>query len=231
MAKKKGIFGSIVNYIWNKSMAGKKESLINSYDHNPTVKKDLDNVDASLNKLKNSIARFDEMLKKDFSQEGAATLEEDIREKKVKRKKQLEAMLSKNEQETGIREENWQRSIREEKDKNEQETGIRETNQTRRNREKKEATAKRENARKKQLIDRFGKENTKKIHNKEIFQGMTLAMLELSKGFPEHRKITEYKKTTKKKYFYDSYENRQKNIKYKLRVDLENDIVVGYKEL
>ena len=37
MAKKKGVFGSIMNYIWNKSMAGKKESLINSYDNDPEV--------------------------------------------------------------------------------------------------------------------------------------------------------------------------------------------------
>ena len=63
MAKKKGIFGSIVNYIWNKSMAGKKESLINSYDHNPTVKKDLEDVDQALNKLKKSIADFDKLTK------------------------------------------------------------------------------------------------------------------------------------------------------------------------
>ena len=42
-------------------MAGKKESLINSYDHNPTVKKDLEDVDQALNKLKDSIAGFDKL--------------------------------------------------------------------------------------------------------------------------------------------------------------------------
>ena len=134
--------------------------------------------------------------------------EKEIREKE-KCKKQLEAMLS----------------------KNEQETGFRETNQERRTREEEEASIKRENAKKKQLIDRFGIEYGEKIYNKEIWQGMTLPMLELSKGFPKHRKTTEYKNKTTKQYFYDSYENRQKNIKYKLRVDLENGKVVGFKDL
>ena len=37
MAKKKGIFGSIVNYIWNKSVAGKERALVAMYDHDPEV--------------------------------------------------------------------------------------------------------------------------------------------------------------------------------------------------
>jgi hypothetical protein len=63
MEDKQGFFGRILNLIWNKSMAGKKESLINSYDHNPTVKKDLEDVDQALNKLKKSIAEFDKLTK------------------------------------------------------------------------------------------------------------------------------------------------------------------------
>ena len=58
MKKKKGIFGSIVNYIWNKSMAGKKESLINSYDNDPEVKQSLNNFAKANQDLKDTIEKM-----------------------------------------------------------------------------------------------------------------------------------------------------------------------------
>ena len=148
------------------------------------------------------------------------------RERKEKRKKE-EFELQKQELEWKKQELEWKKM----KDKNQQETGFRETNKARINREKGEASIKRENEKKKQLADRFGIEDGEKIYNKEIWQGMTLEMLQLCKGFPGDSKKTVYKKITKKKYFYEPYENRQKNINYRLRVDLENDVVVGFKDL
>jgi len=58
MAKKKGIFGSIVNYIWNKSMAGKKESLINSYDNDPGVASAISDMEKGNKRLRATLERI-----------------------------------------------------------------------------------------------------------------------------------------------------------------------------
>ena len=42
---------------------------------------------------------------------------------------------------------------------------------------------------------------------------------------------TVYKTKTKAYYFYKSYITRQNKTKYRFRVDLENDVVVGWKDL
>lgn len=52
-----------MSIIYNKLMKGKKDALINAFDHNPTVKKDLEDVDQALSKLKKSIAAFDKLKK------------------------------------------------------------------------------------------------------------------------------------------------------------------------
>tara|TARA_B100000795_G_C22784804_1_gene434096 strand:+ start:595 stop:1983 length:1389 start_codon:yes stop_codon:yes gene_type:complete len=196
LEKNPGFFNRIVNYIWHKSMDGKKGSLINSYDNDPGVSKSIDDVAKASNKLRARMESFDKMIEQD----------------KIQKKEE-------------------KREQKKEEDKNEQETGLRETDFARIIREDGEASIKRENAKKKQLSDRFGIEYGEKIYNKEIWQGMTLAMLQICKGFPGDRKETIYKTKTKKQYFYDPYENRQKKTSYKLRVDLENDIVVGFKDL
>ena len=218
LEKNPGFFNRIVNYIWHKSMAGKKGSLINSYDNDPGVSKSIDDLAKANNDLQAAIESSKKMMK-----------EMEIQEKEEIRLAKEEAdLLAK---ETKEKRKKQELELRKQEDKNEQETGFRETNNIRRNREKGEASIKRENEKKKQLNDKFGTEDGCKIYNKEIWQGMTLAMLQICKGFPGKRKETIYKSKTKKQYFYDPYENRQKITSYKLRVDLENDIVVGFKDL
>tara|TARA_B110000211_G_C14001487_1_gene518677 strand:- start:842 stop:1042 length:201 start_codon:yes stop_codon:yes gene_type:complete len=61
MEDKQGFFGRILNLIWKRSMSGKKAGLINAFDNNPTVRKDLDEVEKALNKLKKSLADFEKL--------------------------------------------------------------------------------------------------------------------------------------------------------------------------
>jgi hypothetical protein len=42
-------------------MSGKKAGLINAFDNNPTVRKDLDEVDKALDDLKKSISDFQKL--------------------------------------------------------------------------------------------------------------------------------------------------------------------------
>ena len=60
---------------------------------------------------------------------------------------------------------------------------------------------------------------------------MTKSMLIKSRGEPADKDETVYKTTTKAEYFYSPYVTRQKNTRYKFRVDLENDVVVGWKDI
>jgi hypothetical protein len=88
------------------------------------------------------------------------------------------------------------------------------------------------------LTKKFGADEANKIREGKIWQGMTKDMLLHSKdsyhhpgGEPGDIEETIYKTKTKANYFYDSYTTSHKNIKYKLRITLENDIVVGWKDL
>jgi hypothetical protein len=81
------------------------------------------------------------------------------------------------------------------------------------------------------LTKKFGADEANKIMDRKIWQGMTKDMLLHSRGEPGDIEETIYKTKTKANYFYDSYTTSHKNIKYKLRITLENDIVVGWKDL
>jgi hypothetical protein len=88
------------------------------------------------------------------------------------------------------------------------------------------------------LTKKFGADEANKIREGKIWQGMTKDMLLHSKdsyhhpgGEPGDIEETIYKTKTKANYFYDSYTTSHNNIKYKLRITLENDIVVGWKDL
>jgi hypothetical protein len=61
--EKENLTEGLLSIIYNKLMKGKKDAIIDAFDHNPQVKKDLDNVDAALRKLKGSIARFEKLKK------------------------------------------------------------------------------------------------------------------------------------------------------------------------
>ena len=61
MEDKQGFFGLILNLIWKRSMSGKKAGLINAYDNNPTVRKDLDEVDKAIKDLEKSLSDFQKL--------------------------------------------------------------------------------------------------------------------------------------------------------------------------
>tara|TARA_R110001592_G_scaffold154203_1_gene383142 strand:+ start:2495 stop:2704 length:210 start_codon:yes stop_codon:yes gene_type:complete len=58
---KQNLTEGLMSIIYNKLMKGKKNALINAFDHNPKVKRDLEDVDAALNKLKKSLADFEKL--------------------------------------------------------------------------------------------------------------------------------------------------------------------------
>lgn len=84
---------------------------------------------------------------------------------------------------------------------------------------------------KERLIKLYGEQDGERIYKNELWQGMTKAMLIESRGEPLESDETIFKKKTKAKYFYEPYRTKQKNTKYHFRIDLENDIVVGWKDL
>jgi len=84
---------------------------------------------------------------------------------------------------------------------------------------------------KEHYIDIWGKTDGLKVWDGEIWQGMTKEMLISSRGKPGDIDETVYKTKTKAYYFYKSYITRQHKTRYRFRVDLEDDIVVGWKDL
>ena len=81
------------------------------------------------------------------------------------------------------------------------------------------------------LAKKYGADDAYRLKLGKIWQGMTKDMLMVSRGKPGDIDETVYKTKTKAYYFYDSYTTRQDNIKFKFRVSLENDVVVGWKDL
>tara|TARA_Y100000813_G_C24164942_1_gene353745 strand:+ start:10336 stop:11103 length:768 start_codon:yes stop_codon:yes gene_type:complete len=128
----------------------------------------------------------------------------------------------------------WQRVI-------EEKTRIQEHYQTLLKKEKKEredrisehrmALKKEHEDRLKALTRSFGTENALKIINGEYWKGMTKSMLTEAMGEPFDVDETVYKTKTKLKYFYKPYITRQKTRKFQFRVDIEDDIVVGWRDL
>ena len=97
--------------------------------------------------------------------------------------------------------------------------------------EKFKANKAKEKAKLETEIKKYGVEDGTKIYNKKIWQGMTQDMLVSSRGKPLDIDETVYKTKTKSNFFYNAYITRQNSTKYKFRVDMENRIVVGWKDL
>jgi hypothetical protein len=81
-------------------------------------------------------------------------------------------------------------------------------------------------ARREQLTKRFGAEVGERILNGDIWQGATVEMLVEARGKPEE--IDERVMAKKTKHVY-KYGQLGKN-RYRLRVTLENGVVVGWEE-
>ena len=83
---------------------------------------------------------------------------------------------------------------------------------------------------KKALIIKYP-QYSENIKNKSITLGMPLDLVYFIFGKPGERKEQVLKDKTKLSCFFGSFMNRRKNIRYKLRVDFENENVVGWKDL
>ena len=83
----------------------------------------------------------------------------------------------------------------------------------------------------KDLTKKFGKKDAMRIIEGEIWVGMTKDMLIASRGEPLDTDETVLKSKTKTKFFYEPWFTRQRNMRFKLRIDLENGEVVGWKDL
>ena len=64
-----------------------------------------------------------------------------------------------------------------------------------------------------------------------IWMDMPVKMLTASWGRPGDRKDSVTKTSTKSRFFFNGRENRQGGTSYEYQVDVENDLVVGWKEL
>ena len=94
-----------------------------------------------------------------------------------------------------------------------------------------EKFAQKKQRREEHSIEKYGQTDGSKINDKKIWQGMTKEMLIASKDAPGDIDETVYKTKTKAAYFYEPYRTKQGNTRYKFRVSLENDVVVGWKDL
>ena len=99
--------------------------------------------------------------------------------------------------------------------------------------EKKEQQARRyqKKKREKEILNKFGNEVGNKIINRKVWQGMTKEMLIESQGKPHDIKESVYKEKTNHKFYFGPRTTRQNTIVYAFEVSLENDKVVGWRDL
>lgn len=88
---------------------------------------------------------------------------------------------------------------------------------------------------KKKLIDSiskvYGKEKADKVRKGIIWTNMPAHLLKVSMGEGHNIKESIYKGTITQKWYYGRYQTRLGTYKYKLEVVLENNEVVGWKDL
>lgn len=88
---------------------------------------------------------------------------------------------------------------------------------------------------KKKLIDSiakvYGTEKAEKVNAGTIWMGMQMHLLMVALGKANDIKESIYKGTTTEKWYYGEYQTRLGTYKYKLEITLENDEVVGWKDL
>lgn len=77
----------------------------------------------------------------------------------------------------------------------------------------------------------YGKNMAQTVADGKFHVGMATHLLLMSKGRPNDIKSSVYKDDYFEKWYYGEYVNRLGNYKYTLEISLENDVVVGYKNL
>ncbi|PIQ49052.1 MAG: hypothetical protein COW03_07010 [Cytophagales bacterium CG12_big_fil_rev_8_21_14_0_65_40_12] len=90
-------------------------------------------------------------------------------------------------------------------------------------------------ATKRKLIDSianiYGQEKAQKVNVGTIWIGMPMSLLMVALGKANDIKESVYKGITTEKWYYGEYQTRLGTYKYKLEITLENDEVVGWKDL
>ena len=162
--------------------------------------------------------KYNDLLKEDEKKK-KILLEEEKKEREKKREKKREEEARIKEEKARIKEEKAR--IKEEKKKKIEET-IKKNEERKKIREKEKLN---------KLIKKYGEEFGNKIYNKKLELGMNKEMTIAMYGKP--KKVTEHvmKNSIKNSFFYNSYQTKFDNTKFNFRVDLENDEVIGWKDL
>jgi hypothetical protein len=82
-----------------------------------------------------------------------------------------------------------------------------------------------------EIIQKYGKEIAAKILKGKYWKGMTKAMLVESLGNPGTKKVDIFKDNEKLKFYYNKKRNQLGNWSFTLKISLENNKVVGWKDL
>lgn len=77
----------------------------------------------------------------------------------------------------------------------------------------------------------YGQEIAEKVHAGTFWIGMPMHLLMVALGKANDIKESIYKGKTTEKWYYGKYQTRLGTYKYKLEIILENDEVVGWKDL
>lgn len=92
-----------------------------------------------------------------------------------------------------------------------------------------------QSATKNKLIDTiakiYGREKAEKVNVGTVWIGMPTPLLMVALGKANDIKESIYKGTTTEKWYFGEYQTRLGTYKYKLEITLENDEVVGWKDL
>jgi len=97
--------------------------------------------------------------------------------------------------------------------------------------EEEKKIAEKEDKRKKHINKEYEGEIAEKLLKKELFIDMTKQMLIDAWGEPDDKKETVFKNKVKLKYLYGKTSTSRGTTKYKTQVNLENDLVVGWKDV
>ena len=159
------------------------------------------------------------LLKEEVQNKYKELLEEDVKKKKILLEDKKKERKKKREEDARIKEE--KKKKKEEKKKKKEET-LKKNEERKKTREKEKLD---------KLIKKYGEEFGNKIYNKKLELRMSKEMTIAIYGKP--KKVTEHvtRNSVKKSFFYDSYQTKFDNTKFSFRVDLENDEVVGWKDL
>jgi hypothetical protein len=77
----------------------------------------------------------------------------------------------------------------------------------------------------------YGQEKAELVDKGTIWSGMPMHLLLIARGKANEIKKSVYKDTVTEKWYYGEYQTRQGTYKYKKELTLENDEVVGWKDL